>query len=119
MKADLSCKSKNPEEKLEELRRLSLLEFEHLKSPEHPTPPLRELPAHSVPKRETSGHHTGAGSPRRSVKTDGAKDGEGVAEEEKEAPIFRELQFGGDGSADGEGGSGLEKDDLLSPTEKE
>lgn len=39
---------KNPEEKLEQLRRSSLIEFEHLKSPNHPKAPLRELPEHSV-----------------------------------------------------------------------
>jgi glycogenin glucosyltransferase len=39
---------KNPEEKLDELRRSSLIEFEHLKKDEHPDPPLRALPEHSV-----------------------------------------------------------------------
>ncbi|EMD90264.1 glycosyltransferase family 8 protein [Bipolaris maydis ATCC 48331] len=38
----------NPEEKLDQLRRSSLIEFEHLKKDEHPDPPLRELPEHSV-----------------------------------------------------------------------
>ncbi|KAL5374616.1 hypothetical protein DPSP01_011797 [Paraphaeosphaeria sporulosa] len=38
----------NPEEKLEQLRRSSLIEFEHLKSPNHPKAPLRKLPEHSV-----------------------------------------------------------------------
>lgn len=39
---------KNPNEQLEQLRRLSLVEFEHLKKDEHPNPPLRALPEHSV-----------------------------------------------------------------------
>jgi glycogenin glucosyltransferase len=39
---------KNPEVKLEELRRSSVVEFEHLKKDEHPEPPLRALPEHSV-----------------------------------------------------------------------
>ncbi|KAJ4311301.1 glycogenin glucosyltransferase [Neodidymelliopsis sp. IMI 364377] len=38
----------NPEAKLEQLRRSSLVEFEHLKKDEHPNPPLRALPEHSV-----------------------------------------------------------------------
>ncbi|KAF2450049.1 glycosyltransferase family 8 protein [Karstenula rhodostoma CBS 690.94] len=38
----------NPGEKLEQLRRSSLVEFEHLKSPNHPQAPLRTLPEHSV-----------------------------------------------------------------------
>ncbi|KAJ4399647.1 glycogenin glucosyltransferase [Didymella pomorum] len=38
----------NPEVKLEELRRSSVVEFEHLKKDEHPEPPLRALPEHSV-----------------------------------------------------------------------
>ncbi|KAF9690834.1 hypothetical protein EKO04_011040 [Ascochyta lentis] len=38
----------NPEAKLEQLRRSSLVEFEHLKKDEHPDPPLRALPEHSV-----------------------------------------------------------------------
>ncbi|KAL5400807.1 hypothetical protein PMIN03_012071 [Paraphaeosphaeria minitans] len=38
----------NPEEKLGQLRRSSLIEFEHLKSPNHPKAPLRKLPEHSV-----------------------------------------------------------------------
>lgn len=39
---------KNPNEKLEQLRRSSLVEFEHLKNDSHPDPPLRALPEHSV-----------------------------------------------------------------------
>ncbi len=39
---------KNPNEQLEQLRRSSLVEFEHLKKDEHPNPPLRALPEHSV-----------------------------------------------------------------------
>lgn len=39
---------KNPEAKLDQLRRSSLVEFEHLKKDEHPNPPLRALPEHSI-----------------------------------------------------------------------
>ncbi|CAO2653327.1 Nn.00g027380.m01.CDS01 [Neocucurbitaria sp. VM-36] len=39
---------KNPNEKLDQLRRSSLIEFEHLKKDPHPDPPLRALPEHSV-----------------------------------------------------------------------
>ncbi|KAF1935641.1 nucleotide-diphospho-sugar transferase [Clathrospora elynae] len=38
----------NPNEKLDQLRRSSLIEFEHLTKDEHPNPPLRALPEHSV-----------------------------------------------------------------------
>ena len=40
--------SKNPGAKLEQLRRSSLVEIEHLRKDEHPDPPLRALPEHSV-----------------------------------------------------------------------
>lgn len=43
---------KNPNEQLEQLRRSSLVEFEHLKKDEHPNPPLRALPEHSVFEEE-------------------------------------------------------------------
>ncbi|KAJ4361002.1 glycogenin glucosyltransferase [Didymosphaeria variabile] len=46
----------NPEEKLEQLRRSSLIEFEHLKSPNHPKAPLRKLPEHSVDLGPPSNH---------------------------------------------------------------
>ncbi|KAF2202383.1 nucleotide-diphospho-sugar transferase [Delitschia confertaspora ATCC 74209] len=60
----------DPEERLEQLRRSSLLEFEHLKSPVHPQPPLRELPEHSVAKEETSmHHHISSGSPQPEVRS--------------------------------------------------
>jgi glycogenin glucosyltransferase len=39
---------KNPNAKLEQLRRSSLVEFEHLTKDPHPDPPLRALPEHSV-----------------------------------------------------------------------
>jgi glycogenin glucosyltransferase len=38
----------NPDERLDQLRRSSLIEFEHLKKDEHPNPPLRALPEHSI-----------------------------------------------------------------------
>jgi glycogenin glucosyltransferase len=49
---------KNPEEKLDQLRRSSVIEFEHLKKDEHPNPPLRALPEHSVvdAKDENTAH---------------------------------------------------------------
>jgi pyruvate/2-oxoglutarate dehydrogenase complex dihydrolipoamide acyltransferase (E2) component len=40
--------AKNPDAKLEQLRRSSLIEIEHLKNDDHPNPPLRALPEHSV-----------------------------------------------------------------------
>ncbi|OCL13862.1 glycosyltransferase family 8 protein [Glonium stellatum] len=69
---DLQSESDDPEEKLEQLRRSSLLEFEHLtqseKKKQH-SPPLRELPEHSVPTpsdKQALHHHlelAGGGSP--------------------------------------------------------
>ena len=46
---------KNPEEKLDQLRRSSLIEFEHLKKDEHPNPPMRALPEHSVVEKKEAG----------------------------------------------------------------
>jgi hypothetical protein len=46
--------AKNPDAKLEQLRRSSLVEIEHLKNDEHPNPPLRALPEHSVMTDEDS-----------------------------------------------------------------
>jgi glycogenin glucosyltransferase len=60
-KADSIC-TKDPNEKLEQLRRSSVLELEHLKQPDHPHPPLRALPEHSVPP-DTAVHHHLAGKP--------------------------------------------------------
>ncbi|KAI5379739.1 nucleotide-diphospho-sugar transferase [Alternaria alternata] len=45
----------NPEEKLDQLRRSSLIEFEHLKKDEHPNPPMRALPEHSVVEKKEAG----------------------------------------------------------------
>jgi glycogenin glucosyltransferase len=50
---------KNPEEKLDQLRRSSLIEFEHLKKDEHPNPPMRALPEHSVVGEKEAGTSSG------------------------------------------------------------
>jgi glycogenin glucosyltransferase len=42
------CHPQNPNVRLEQLRRSSLVEIEHLTKDPHPDPPLRELPEHSV-----------------------------------------------------------------------
>ncbi|KAL6709357.1 glycogenin glucosyltransferase [Coniothyrium glycines] len=53
----------NPTEKLDQLRRSSLVEFEHLTKDEHPNPPLRSLPEHSVLTKEAqTGRHASYGS---------------------------------------------------------
>jgi glycogenin glucosyltransferase len=44
----------NPNAKLEQLRRSSLIEIEHLTKDPHPDPPLRALPEHSVLENEES-----------------------------------------------------------------
>jgi glycogenin glucosyltransferase len=45
--ADFECEQ-NPDARLEQLRRSSLVEIEHLTKDPHPDPPLRALPEHSV-----------------------------------------------------------------------
>jgi glycogenin glucosyltransferase len=69
---------KNPEEKLDQLRRSSVIEFEHLKKDEHPNPPLRALPEHSVvdAKDENTAHVplSRGSSPHGLMGIDGADD---------------------------------------------
>ncbi|KAF2824882.1 nucleotide-diphospho-sugar transferase [Ophiobolus disseminans] len=71
----------NPNAKLEQLRRSSLAEFEHLRKESHPDPPLRALPEHSVLHEEKTAeiHHPlgGGASPHGSGNLggfDGSKD---------------------------------------------
>jgi glycogenin glucosyltransferase len=121
MKADLSFVLKNPDEMLEQLRRSSVLEFEHLKSPDHPQPPLRKLPEHSVPKPSTSvQHHVGPGSPMGGSE-DVMKE-IGFAPGRDAKPVFKELHFGNDGTSDGDVENSTEKasvGDVVSPTAPE
>lgn len=63
---------KNPEAKLDELRRSSLIEFEHLKKDEHPDPPLRALPEHSTEDKTASDEATEGSA--KAPELDGAKD---------------------------------------------
>ncbi|KAF2875622.1 nucleotide-diphospho-sugar transferase [Massariosphaeria phaeospora] len=98
----------NPNDQLEQLRRSSLLELEHLKAPDHPVAPLRDLPEHSVP--------TADGSP---ASYDGSAD---VKSKESgftnsDRPMFKELDFGSDGASDGRADSLLHREVILSPTE--
>jgi len=54
----------NPNAKLEQLRRSSLAEFEHLTKDPHPDPPLRALPEHSTEQEEgvsAQTHSSGGG----------------------------------------------------------
>ncbi|KAH7136072.1 nucleotide-diphospho-sugar transferase [Dendryphion nanum] len=98
----------NPEEKLDQLRRSSVLEFEHLKAPVHVQAPLRELPEHSVPAEAKSSHVTGG---------DGATDEQSKDSTtmekptKKETPLFTEPNFGQDGAAESKA------EEILSPTE--
>ncbi|KAF9636816.1 Glycosyl transferase family 8 [Lasiodiplodia theobromae] len=64
----------NPEERLETLRRSSLLELEHLRRASASNAPKRELPEHSVPRPHHDAQHhslpsSGSGSPRGLDKT--------------------------------------------------
>lgn len=118
--ADLHA-PKNPIEKLEELRRSSLIEFEHLKQPNHPVPPLRELPEHSVPLPPTAVHHHLQTSPNpgKSGKSVGAAPAAQPAEKALSTkPLFKEPNFGTDGAGE-EADSGPPREDVLSPTQTE
>jgi glycogenin len=102
--ADFTLRIKNPSEKLEQLRRSSLLEFEHLKEPVHPEPPLRELPEHSVPNEEgiaipLSGQHD----------LDGTTDAKTVEATTTDKPLFNEPNFGGESAS-------TKTENVLSPT---
>ncbi|KAF2477057.1 nucleotide-diphospho-sugar transferase [Lindgomyces ingoldianus] len=120
----------NPEERLDQLRRSSVLEFEHLKAPVHSQPPLRELPEHSIPKRETSVHHhvplSGGSSPHEldqltqgGSKTDVKSPEPASTEKSATTPIFKEPDFGADGGSDETAGLFTgKKEDVLSPTER-
>ncbi|KAF2729183.1 nucleotide-diphospho-sugar transferase [Polyplosphaeria fusca] len=108
----------NPEEKLDKLRRSSLLEFEHLKSPVHPQVPLRELPEHSTEHAESAQHHhfpnSGDGTTDAPSKDFAAQDNSGT-------PVFQEPDFGS-GSANGVEGADLlspTAEDVLSPTQQQ
>lgn len=134
---------KDPEERLEQLRRSSLLEFEHLKSPEHPEPPRRKLPAHSVPG---PGGYEGAAAPESfdsdsemmmGESDEASAKGEGKERKESATAAAR-VVYGLDGVDErGEGENGKEKerpvfkdldfgtggmvmsDDVVSPSEAE
>jgi len=110
---------KDPVERLEALRRSSLIEFEHLKQPNHPIPPLRELPEHSVPLPETAVHHHLAMSPAGSpsvVSVDATPAEKPVEKASPAKPLFKEPNFGADG-ADDEAENGPPSEDVLSPTQ--
>jgi glycogenin len=100
---------------LEQLRRSSVLEFQHLKAPDHPVPPLRELPEHSVPKPSTRlPHHVGPGSPL--AVPDAARES-GHVSVPNERPVFAEVEYDGDAAAeDGGVGVSTKAEDVLSPT---
>jgi glycogenin glucosyltransferase len=118
---------KNPEEKLDELRRSSLIEFEHLKQPNHPMAPLRELPEHSVAVPETAVHHNVAFSPDDGVGGhDGATNTKGTdstlveqtaANPPSGKPLLKEPDFGADGASDKTAEILPPKEDVLSPTQ--
>ena len=123
---------KNPNEKLEELRRSSVLEFEHLKQPDHPHPPLRALPEHSVPP-DTAVHHHLTGTPSHEYDGASEKSAEPVAAKDfastpstlvPQAPdsgvgvSFKELLFGSDEKSNAKTDEvPASKEDVLSPTE--
>lgn len=50
---------KNPEARLEQLRRSSLVEIEHMTKDPHPDPPLRALPEHSIIDDEPATQYPG------------------------------------------------------------
>jgi glycogenin glucosyltransferase len=101
---------KNPAEKLDELRRSSVTEFEHLKQPNHPMAPLRELPEHSVgPVAQPDD---------RIDSSQGLSSSERTAEKPPPGkPLFKEPDFGSDGSSDQKLEGVPPREELLSPTQ--
>ncbi|KAF2742753.1 glycosyltransferase family 8 protein [Sporormia fimetaria CBS 119925] len=98
----------NPNEKLEQLRRTSLLEFEHLKSPNHPVPPLRALPQHSVPSPKESGKEQApAAVDGTSETTDSTKTTTASAK-----PVFTEPNFDN-------GATTRKTEEIFSPTQED
>ena len=116
-KADFIFYIKNPEEKLEQLQRSSLLEFEHLMAPDHPVAPLRELPEHSVPIESTATRHSI--TPSHDGTTDAKRTELGLKEPSisADAPIFKDPDFGSKNTNGGETGPTVPTEDALSPTE--
>lgn len=123
---------KNPQEKLDQLRRSSLLEFEHLKSPNHPKAPLRELPEHSVPEEGPlpSDDKTAAQSSSEKASTeppppsgyfalvDDRNKPESIAGTPADMPVFQAPQFGADGTSDGKPEQrGSYDENTISPTQ--
>ena len=85
-------------------------------------PPLRELPAHSVPTKETSiQHRLGSGGPSGGVTgNDGTNEKETEETATDDKPVFREPKFTSDGvEEDGhDNETDRKEDDILSPTER-
>ncbi|OJD36309.1 glycosyltransferase family 8 protein [Diplodia corticola] len=134
----------NPEERLETLRRSSLLELEHLRRASASNAPSRELPAHSVPRPHNDAQHhslLGRASPQAQDKA--SKDnGQGQASQAHETktetatalkaedvkstaettkPVFSEPDFGNPPAVEDAESSGKKADvkaDILSPTER-
>lgn len=131
-KADSIC-AKNPNEKLEQLRRSSVLEFEHLKHPDHSHPPsLRGLPEHSVPADTAVHHHITSprihefdGASDKSVEPVAAKETASTPSLSTPNPpdsgvgvSFKELVFGSEEKSDAKTEEvAAPKEDVLSPTE--
>ncbi|KAF1958111.1 nucleotide-diphospho-sugar transferase [Byssothecium circinans] len=113
----------DPEEKLEQLRRSSLLELEHLKSPNHPQPPLRRLPEHSVPtpeeKSKSSPPKLEQLDDKQTATTNTNQDTAATASAQAttEKPMFKLPDFGADGANDAKEDS-PPKEDILSPSQK-
>lgn len=113
---------KNPEEKLDELRRSSLIEIEHLKQPNHPMAPLRELPEHSVgPPVIAADHYAKTSQDDRvdsSMKTQDLSSSEKTINNPPSGkPLFKEPDFGSDGSSDTKVDDLPPREEVLSPTQ--
>jgi len=118
---------KNPEEKLDELRRSSLIELEHLKQPNHPMAPLRELPEHSVGLPESAvrdnvkrglddpvGLHDGA---QDAKSNDTMLLGKAAENPSSGTTLFKEPDFGANGAGDRSTEDVPLREDALSPTQ--
>ncbi|KAJ4304817.1 glycogenin glucosyltransferase [Kalmusia sp. IMI 367209] len=123
----------NPEEKLEQLRRSSLLEFEHLKSPNHPKAPLRQLPEHSVGLRPSSinlskgktpalpddehAPHEPDQPPGYYTLVDDKNTEASTANTPADKPLFKAPDFGSDGTNDNKLEEIPSHEQALSPTQ--
>jgi glycogenin glucosyltransferase len=111
--ANANALLKDPTEQLEQLRRSSAIEFEHLKSPVHVHPPLRELPETSLEGGEL--HEQSSVAETNLGGLDGAQDDKTAGTDNKAVttvkPVFKAPDFGVESTV-------VKAEEILSPTEE-